>query len=159
MCNVQLSQHKRLLYRSAPSHSLAAVSQLGGAPAHGEPLFEQQWKTNKAVAARASSPGNTPDRHSHSSSPTHSHASRQQQETRDKMAQANKRVHVCTNDLWVGRKKGCKTHKQKTGTWVHNKTQGIMVQLCSSREMYQNQRFPSGKMRGGAFVHKWHSVE
>lgn len=135
MRHVQLSQHKRQPYRSAPSHSLAAVSQLDEAPAHGEPLFEQQWKTNKAVAARASSPSNTRGRHSHSSSPTHSHASRRRRrETREKMAQTKQRVHVCTNDLWVGKKKGCKMQSHKTGTWVqHKNTQGIMVQLCSCR--------------------------
>lgn len=118
---VQLSRHKRQPYRSAPSHSLAAVSQLGGEPAHGEPLFEQQWKTNKAAAARASSPGNTRDRRSHSSSPTHTRASEWRRETlacrlirRNKRAQTNKRVRVCANDLWVGRKQKRQMVKRTT---------------------------------------------
>lgn len=45
---------------------LSAVSQLGGESAHGEPLFEQRWKTNKTAAARTGSLGNTRERCSHS---------------------------------------------------------------------------------------------
>lgn len=58
------------------SLSLSVVSQLGGERAHGEPLFEQQWKTNKTASARSSSSlGNTRDccSHSLSSSWTHTH--------------------------------------------------------------------------------------